>query len=67
MTYIPHSALSRRTFLKASGAALALPCSMPCGPRWSDDRSAASHDFICTNLGVLDRHFFPVEPGVTTL
>ncbi|MFM9079078.1 MAG: DUF1552 domain-containing protein, partial [Opitutaceae bacterium] len=52
--------LPRRTFLRASGAMMALPFleafdKGPVAPR----RILA----ICTNLGVLERHFFPEQAG----
>lgn len=56
--------LARRTFLRAAGAALALPfldamhrahAAEPEPPR----RMIA----ICTNLGVLEKHFIPAESG----
>lgn len=64
MTYIPRSALNRRTFLKASGAALALPWLDAMRPAFGQTIEAPRRMIsICTNLGVLDRHFFPAEPG----
>jgi len=65
MTHIARVPLSRRTFLRASGAALALPFLDAMRPVFGKDTVAAPRRMmaICTNLGVLERHFYPAETG----
>ena len=65
MTHIARTPLSRRTFLRASGAALALPFLDAMRPVFGKDTSAAPRRMmaICTNLGVLERHFYPATAG----
>ena len=65
MTHIARPPLSRRTFLRASGAALALPFLDAMRPVFGKARVAAPRRLvaICTNLGILDRHFYPAETG----
>lgn len=64
MTHIPKPALSRRHFLRASGAALALPFLDAMHPAFGKSAEAPRRLFaICTNLGVLERHFYPAETG----
>jgi hypothetical protein len=66
MTYIARSpVLSRRTFLRASGAALALPLLEAMHPVFGKTAEAPPRRMvcICTNLGILERHFFPAEAG----
>ncbi len=65
MTHIAHTPLSRRTFLRATGAALALPLLDAMRPAFGKDTAVAPRRLfaICTNLGVLERHFFPAETG----
>ena len=52
--------LTRRSFLRASGAMMALPFLEALGEAPSAPRRILS---ICTNLGVLERHFFPEQAG----
>lgn len=53
--------MNRRMFLKASGVAMGLP--------WLDAQARAQEPAprrlvaICTNLGLLEKHFFPAEAG----
>src|ERR1700722_16063277 len=59
-------ACSRRTFLRASGVALALPLLEAMRPAFS--RAAAPPTprrmfGICNNLGLLSDQFFPTAPG----
>ena len=65
MTHIATPALHRRTFLRASGAVLALPFLEAMRPVFGRDTIATPRRMIsiCTNLGVLERHFYPVETG----
>ena len=64
MTHIATPTLSRRTFLRASGAALALPFLDAMRPVFGKSAEAPRRMIsICTNLGVLERHFFPAEAG----
>ena len=51
---------TRRTFLRASGAMMALPFLEAFGTEPTAPRRILA---ICTNLGVLDRHFFPEQAG----
>jgi len=57
--------ISRRLFLRASGVSLALPFleslkpALARGPAPEPRRMLA----ICTNLGVLEKNFFPASPG----
>ena len=58
--------LSRRTFLRAAGATLALPLLDAMRPAFG--RAAGAEIprrliAVCTNLGLLERHFFPAENG----
>jgi hypothetical protein len=52
--------LTRRSFLRASGAMMALPFLEAYGKESESPRRILS---ICTNLGVLERHFFPEKTG----
>ena len=52
--------VNRRTFLRASGAMMALPFLEAFGSESSVPRRILA---ICTNLGVLERHFFPEQTG----
>ena len=52
--------LTRRSFLRASGAMMALPFLEAFGEGPAAPRRILS---ICTNLGVLERHFFPEQTG----
>ncbi len=64
MTHIATPAMNRRTFLRASGAALALPFLDAMRPIFGKSAEAPRRMIsICTNLGVLERHFFPAETG----
>ncbi len=65
MTHIATSALSRRTFLRAAGATLALPFLDAMQPVFGQTAVAAPRRMIsiCTNLGVLERHFYPATAG----
>lgn len=65
MIHIARPPLSRRTFLRTAGAALALPFLDAMRPVFGKDTSAPPHRMvsICTNLGILDRHFLPAETG----
>ena len=64
MPHIALPAMNRRTFLRAAGAALALPLLDAMRPAFGQSAEAPRRMIsICTNLGVLDRHFFPAEPG----
>ena len=53
--------LPRRTFLRASGAMMALPFLEAFGKEPNQPRRILA---ICTNLGVLERHFFPEQTGL---
>ena len=56
--------LSRRTFLRAAGATMALPFLDAMRPAFGKEAEAPRRMIsICTNLGVLERHFFPAETG----
>ena len=61
MTHIATAPLSRRTFLRAAGATLALPFLDAMRPVFGQAAVAAPRRMIsiCTNLGVLERHFYP--------
>ncbi len=64
MIHIALPALNRRTFLRASGAALALPLLDAMRPAFGQTVEVPRRMIsICTNLGVLERHFFPTEAG----
>lgn len=64
MTHIRKSALSRRHFLRASGAALTLPFLEAMRPAFAKTTEVPRRLLaICTNLGVLERHFVPTETG----
>jgi hypothetical protein len=52
--------VKRRTFLRASGAMMALPFLEAFGKESIVPRRILA---ICTNLGVLERHFFPEQTG----
>ena len=52
--------VNRRTFLRASGAMMALPFLEAFGKESIVPRRILA---ICTNLGVLERHFFPEQTG----
>ena len=52
--------VNRRTFLRASGAMMALPFLEAFGKESIVLRRILA---ICTNLGVLERHFFPEQTG----
>ena len=52
--------VNRRTFLRASGAMMALPFLEAFGKESIVPRRMLA---ICTNLGVLERHFFPEQTG----
>lgn len=64
MTHITSPAMNRRTFLRASGAALALPFLDAMRPVFGKAPEEPRRMIaICTNLGVLERHFYPAEQG----
>ncbi len=65
MTHRSASALSRRTFLRAAGVSLALPFLHAMNPPTGTAAANVPRRIvaICTNLGVLDRHFVPAEAG----
>lgn len=64
MTHIAAPPLSRRHFLRASGTALALPFLDAMRPAFAKSTEAPRRLLaVCTNLGVLERHFFPTETG----
>ena len=64
MPHIALPALNRRTFLRASGAALALPLLDAMRPAFGQTVEAPRRMLaICTNLGVLERHLYPAETG----
>ena len=64
MTHIATPAMNRRTFLRASGAALALPLLDAMRPVFGKTAEAPRRMIsICTNLGILERNFFPAEAG----
>jgi hypothetical protein len=65
MPHIARTPLSRRTFLRASGAALALPFLDAMRPVFGKGTATVPRRMIavCTNLGVLERHFFPAAAG----
>jgi hypothetical protein len=64
MTHISRPALNRRTLLRASGAALALPLLDAMSPVFGQAVEPPRRMLaVCTNLGILERHFFPVEAG----
>lgn len=64
MTHIRKPSLSRRLFLRASGAALALPFLDAMRPAFGATAEPPRRLLaICTNLGVLERHFYPAEAG----
>ncbi len=64
MTHIRKPSLSRRLFLRASGAALALPFLDAMRPAFGATVEPPRRLLaICTNLGVLERHFYPAEAG----
>ncbi|MGB8166012.1 MAG: DUF1552 domain-containing protein [Chthoniobacteraceae bacterium] len=61
------NAVSRRTFLRASGVALALPLLDAMMPAFSRAAAAAPKPRrmlgVCNNLGLLPDHFFPTATG----
>jgi hypothetical protein len=64
MTHICIPAMNRRTFLRGTGAALALPFLDAMRPVYGKAAEAPRRMLsICTNLGILDRHFYPAETG----
>ena len=67
MTHIARVALSRRTLLRAAGATLALPlldAMRPTFGREGNSQVPRRLIAVCTNLGLLERHFFPAENGL---
>lgn len=64
MTHITTPPLSRRMFLRGAGAALALPFLDAMRPAFGAAPEPPRRLVaICTNLGVLERHFVPAEAG----
>ena len=64
MTHIAIPAMNRRIFLRGTGAALALPFLDAMRPVYGKAAEAPRRMLsICTNLGILDRHFYPAETG----
>ena len=65
MIHIARSPLSRRTLLRAAGAFLALPMLDAMQPVFGKGKSVLPRRMfaICTNLGILDRHLYPVQTG----
>ena len=64
MTHIARPALSRRTLLRAAGATLALPFLDAMRPAFGQTVEPPRRLLaICTNLGLLERHFVPAEAG----
>jgi hypothetical protein len=64
MSHIPRPALNRRTFLRAAGASLALPMLEAMRPVFGKAPERPRRMVaICTNLGILDRHFYPEKTG----
>ena len=70
MTHIAATPLARRTFLRGAGAALALPFLDVMRPVFGAAAASAAATgpprrmlSICTNLGVLDRFFYPSTAG----
>ncbi len=57
--------LSRRTFLRAAGVSLALPFLHAMNPPTGAAAATIPRRIIaiCTNLGILERYFFPAEAG----
>ncbi len=57
--------LSRRTLLRAAGVSLALPFLQAMDPPVADPATRIPRRIIaiCTNLGVLERHFTPAQAG----
>ncbi|MEZ5943657.1 MAG: DUF1552 domain-containing protein [Planctomycetaceae bacterium] len=62
---LTRTALSRRTFLRASGVALALPLLDAMQPTLADDSIELPRRMVCieTNMGILPRYFFPEGEG----
>ena len=60
-----NSVLSRRSFLRAAGVSLALPFLHAMNPPAGAAAATIPRRIIaiCTNLGVLERYFFPAETG----
>ncbi len=64
MAHVAASALTRRTFLRAAGASLALPFLDAMRPAFAAELESPRRIIaICTNLGVLEKNFFPAETG----
>jgi Protein of unknown function (DUF1552) len=70
MTHIAATPLARRTFLRGAGATLALPFLDAMRPVFGAAAATAAATgpprrmlSICTNLGVLERHFYPTTGG----
>ena len=64
MTHIAAPALSRRTFLRAAGATLALPFLDAMRPVFGAAPAVPRRIIaICTNLGIFEKNFFPAESG----
>jgi len=64
MPHIRKPALSRRTFLRSAGAVLSLPFLDAMQPAFGTTPEIPRRLFaICTNLGVLERHFTPATAG----
>jgi len=57
--------LNRRTFLRGTGAGLALPLLEAMRPAFATEPAESPRRMlaICTNLGVLERNFAPEKPG----
>ena len=57
--------LDRRTFLRAAGVSLSLPMLDAMRPAYAKQESESPRRMlsICTNLGILDRHFYPEQAG----
>lgn len=67
---VRRAAIPRRSFLRAAGVAVSLPCLEAMTPAFSraavDEHSVKSPRrmlAICNNLGVLPEHFFPTDDG----
>ena len=70
MTHIAITPLPRRTFLRGIGATLALPFMDAMRPVFGATAAVAAATepprrmmAICTNLGILDQHFYPTTAG----
>ena len=57
--------LTRRTLLRGTGVAIALPFFDAMQPAWGSEKTVVPRRMVCleTNMGILPQYFFPEKPG----